>query len=48
VTELIRDLVDDCISNGMGELDFMTLLPRLQHEAGLRTRLPSSQEQTTT
>jgi hypothetical protein len=48
VTELTRDLVDDCISKGMGDLDFMSLLPRLQHEAGLRTRLPISQEQATT
>ena len=48
VTELTRHLVDDCISKGMGDLDFMTLLPRLQHEAGLRTRLPTSQDQATT
>jgi 3-hydroxyisobutyrate dehydrogenase-like beta-hydroxyacid dehydrogenase len=46
VTEVVEDLVEDCIEKGMGELDFMTLLPRLQHEAGLRTDLPMSSDGT--
>jgi 3-hydroxyisobutyrate dehydrogenase-like beta-hydroxyacid dehydrogenase len=28
-TDLVRELVDDCVEAGMGELDFMALLPRL-------------------
>jgi 3-hydroxyisobutyrate dehydrogenase-like beta-hydroxyacid dehydrogenase len=29
VTELVQKLVDDCVDAGLGELDFMVLLPRL-------------------
>jgi 3-hydroxyisobutyrate dehydrogenase len=34
-TALTRDLIEQCIAGGMGELDFMALLPRLRGEAGL-------------
>jgi 3-hydroxyisobutyrate dehydrogenase-like beta-hydroxyacid dehydrogenase len=48
VTALVEQLIQDCIDKGMGELDFMTLLPRLQHEAGLRTQLPMNSDPTAT
>jgi 3-hydroxyisobutyrate dehydrogenase-like beta-hydroxyacid dehydrogenase len=35
VTALVQQLVLSCISSGLGDLDFMTLLPRLQRDAGL-------------
>jgi len=35
VTALTRELVEDCIERGMGDLDFMALLPRLRLEADL-------------
>jgi 3-hydroxyisobutyrate dehydrogenase-like beta-hydroxyacid dehydrogenase len=34
VTAVVRHLLDDCIAAGMGELDFMALLPHLQAQAG--------------
>jgi 3-hydroxyisobutyrate dehydrogenase-like beta-hydroxyacid dehydrogenase len=34
-TELTRQLIGQCIADGMGEQDFMALLPRLRREAGL-------------
>ena len=48
VTELVGRLIQDCIGKGMGELDFMTLLPRLEHEAGLRAQLPTGSASTPT
>jgi 3-hydroxyisobutyrate dehydrogenase-like beta-hydroxyacid dehydrogenase len=42
LTSLVERLVQDCIDQGMGDLDFMALLPRLQHEAGLRAELPGA------
>ena len=35
VTALVQQLMLGCISAGLGDLDFMALLPRLQREAGL-------------
>jgi 3-hydroxyisobutyrate dehydrogenase-like beta-hydroxyacid dehydrogenase len=35
VTALTQQLVEGCIASGMGDLDFMALLPRLRREAGL-------------
>lgn len=35
VSTLIHGLVEECISTGLGEADFIALLPRLQREAGL-------------
>lgn len=35
VTTVVQQLVQGCIAQGMGELDFMALLPRLRREAGL-------------
>jgi 3-hydroxyisobutyrate dehydrogenase-like beta-hydroxyacid dehydrogenase len=35
VTALVQQLVQGCISQGMGDIDFMSLLPRLRREAGL-------------
>jgi 3-hydroxyisobutyrate dehydrogenase-like beta-hydroxyacid dehydrogenase len=32
---LVQQLVQGCISQGMGDIDFMSLLPRLRREAGL-------------
>jgi 3-hydroxyisobutyrate dehydrogenase-like beta-hydroxyacid dehydrogenase len=32
---LLQQLVQGCISQGMGDIDFMSLLPRLRREAGL-------------
>jgi 3-hydroxyisobutyrate dehydrogenase-like beta-hydroxyacid dehydrogenase len=40
VADLVHGLIEDCIAQGMGELDFIALLPRLQHAAGLRQDLP--------
>jgi 3-hydroxyisobutyrate dehydrogenase-like beta-hydroxyacid dehydrogenase len=34
VTVLVRRLLEECISTGMGDLDLMALLPRLAREAG--------------
>ena len=34
VTSVVDQLLQACISTGLGELDFMSLLLRLQHEAG--------------
>jgi 3-hydroxyisobutyrate dehydrogenase-like beta-hydroxyacid dehydrogenase len=34
VTVLVRGLLEECISTGMGDLDLMALLPRLAREAG--------------
>jgi 3-hydroxyisobutyrate dehydrogenase-like beta-hydroxyacid dehydrogenase len=33
VTSLVDELLEDCVSSGMGDLDFMALLPRLQRAA---------------
>ena len=46
VTTLVAQLVQDCIDLGMGDLDFMALLPRLQHEARLRDDLPTTRGET--
>jgi 3-hydroxyisobutyrate dehydrogenase-like beta-hydroxyacid dehydrogenase len=35
VVALVQQLVQGCIATGMGERDFMALLPRLRREAGL-------------
>lgn len=35
VTTVVQQLVQGCIAQGMGEMDFMALLPRLRREAGL-------------
>jgi 3-hydroxyisobutyrate dehydrogenase len=35
VTALVQQLLQGCISQGMGDIDFMSLLPRLRREAGL-------------
>lgn len=35
LTALTQQLVGDCVARGMGDLDFMALLPRLRLEAGL-------------
>jgi 3-hydroxyisobutyrate dehydrogenase-like beta-hydroxyacid dehydrogenase len=37
----VRQLVEGCIGLGMGELDFASLVPRLQREAGQIDALPS-------
>jgi 3-hydroxyisobutyrate dehydrogenase-like beta-hydroxyacid dehydrogenase len=42
LTALVERLVQDCIDQGMGDLDIIALLPRLQHEAGLRAELPTA------
>ena len=34
VTATVQQLLQACISTGMGDIDFMALLPRLQREAG--------------
>jgi 3-hydroxyisobutyrate dehydrogenase-like beta-hydroxyacid dehydrogenase len=39
VTATIQQLVEGCIGSGWGELDLMTLLPRLRREAGLEPGL---------
>jgi 3-hydroxyisobutyrate dehydrogenase-like beta-hydroxyacid dehydrogenase len=36
VTDLVRRLLEECLSAGMGDLDLMALLPRLEREAGRR------------
>ena len=36
VTAVVQQLLQGCIASGMGELDFMALVLRLQREAGLR------------
>ncbi len=46
VTTLVQQLVQDCIDLGMGELDFMALLPRLEYGAGLRGDLPAARKAT--
>jgi 3-hydroxyisobutyrate dehydrogenase-like beta-hydroxyacid dehydrogenase len=33
--ELVERLLQACIADGMGELDFMVLFPRLREQAGL-------------
>jgi 3-hydroxyisobutyrate dehydrogenase-like beta-hydroxyacid dehydrogenase len=35
VGALVQQLVQGCIAQGMGDIDFMSLLPRLRREAGL-------------
>jgi 3-hydroxyisobutyrate dehydrogenase-like beta-hydroxyacid dehydrogenase len=37
VTDLVRRLLEECMSAGMGDLDLMALLPRLEREAGRAT-----------
>jgi 3-hydroxyisobutyrate dehydrogenase-like beta-hydroxyacid dehydrogenase len=37
VSSLVQQLVLGCMSSGMADLDLMSLLPRLQREAGLQT-----------
>jgi 3-hydroxyisobutyrate dehydrogenase-like beta-hydroxyacid dehydrogenase len=37
VTALVRQLAQGCVSSGMGELDLMALLPRLEREAGVES-----------
>lgn len=44
VASLVQQLIQGCIGAGMGDLDFMALLPRLQREAGLRSDLPIPSE----
>jgi 3-hydroxyisobutyrate dehydrogenase-like beta-hydroxyacid dehydrogenase len=34
VTDLVRRLLEECMSAGMGDLDLMALLPRLERESG--------------
>jgi len=34
VTDLVRRLLEQCMAEGMGDLDLMALLPRLEREAG--------------
>jgi 3-hydroxyisobutyrate dehydrogenase-like beta-hydroxyacid dehydrogenase len=34
LTAAVQQLIEGCIGSGMGELDLMALLPRLQREAG--------------
>jgi len=40
VTELVRRLTDETVAEGMGELDFLALLPHLQQLAGRPTDVP--------
>jgi 3-hydroxyisobutyrate dehydrogenase-like beta-hydroxyacid dehydrogenase len=40
VTAMVQQLLQACISSGMGNLDFTALLPRLQREAGAIDELP--------
>lgn len=35
LAERIQPLIEECIARGMGDLDFMALLPRLRREVGL-------------
>jgi 3-hydroxyisobutyrate dehydrogenase-like beta-hydroxyacid dehydrogenase len=37
VTDLVRRLIEQCMAEGMGDLDLMALLPRLEREAGRAT-----------
>jgi 3-hydroxyisobutyrate dehydrogenase-like beta-hydroxyacid dehydrogenase len=39
VTATVQQLLQACISTGMGDIDFMALLPRLRREAGLDVAL---------
>jgi 3-hydroxyisobutyrate dehydrogenase-like beta-hydroxyacid dehydrogenase len=43
VVSLVQQLVQGCIGAGMGDMDFMTLLPRLAREAGLRSDIPTQE-----
>lgn len=45
LARLVQELVRDCIARGMGDLDFMALLPRLEQQAGLRDDLPTVREE---
>jgi hypothetical protein len=36
----MQQLVEGCLGSGWGNLDVMTLFPRLRREAGLDPRLP--------
>ncbi len=45
LARLVQELVRDCIARGMGDLDFMALLPRLEQQAGLRNDLPTVREE---
>lgn len=40
VTELVRRLTDETVAEGLGELDFLALLPHLQQLAGRPTDVP--------
>jgi 3-hydroxyisobutyrate dehydrogenase-like beta-hydroxyacid dehydrogenase len=40
VTATVQQLLQACMSTGMGDADFMALLPRLRREAGLEAALP--------
>jgi 3-hydroxyisobutyrate dehydrogenase-like beta-hydroxyacid dehydrogenase len=40
VTAHVQQLLESCISQGMAELDFVSLVARLEREAGLREDLP--------
>jgi 3-hydroxyisobutyrate dehydrogenase-like beta-hydroxyacid dehydrogenase len=40
VTAAMQQLVEGCLGSGWGDLDVMTLFPRLRREAGLDPRLP--------
>ncbi len=40
LTATVQQLLQSCMSTGMGDIDFMALLPRLRREAGLDTGLP--------
>jgi 3-hydroxyisobutyrate dehydrogenase-like beta-hydroxyacid dehydrogenase len=44
VAALTRQLMHECISDGMGDLDFSVVLPRLEKQAGLRDSLPTATE----
>jgi 3-hydroxyisobutyrate dehydrogenase-like beta-hydroxyacid dehydrogenase len=42
VAALVRELIQSCIDQGMGDLDFAALVPRLEKEAGRRDDLPTA------
>jgi 3-hydroxyisobutyrate dehydrogenase-like beta-hydroxyacid dehydrogenase len=41
VTTAMRGLLEDCLAKGLGDLDLMVLLPRLEREAGRPSSLPT-------
>lgn len=42
LTEATRELVEGCVSEGFGDIDFTSFLPRLRREAGLEQPTPAS------